>query len=164
MRTGVSKVSQVGKLAMSFRGHGGHLISQTEIQSEIRQPAPIVLQVGAKEGLANITGGERADNSSLEPRWLIRHETWYIGELPNAARIGKRRGLHEHALNRHPKLDSVLASIEERVVVHLERIPTVQVSWQSPDTARHKRVAGNLDLGGISTCEGTQTTIRRHRV
>src|SRR6184192_2171289 len=164
MRTGVTKVSQVGKLAMSLRGHGGHLIAQTEIQSEIRQPAPIVLQVAAKDGLANITGRKRADNSSLEPRWLIRHETWYIGELPNAAWIGKRRGLHQHALNRHPKLDSVLASIEECVVVHLEGIPTVQVGWQSPDTAWQKRGAADLDLGGIPTGEGTQTSIRGHSI
>src|SRR5207253_9545296 len=106
----------------------------------------------------------RADNSSLESVWVIRQKAAYISELPNAARIGKRRGLHEHTLDCHPKLDGVPASVEESIVIHLERIPAVQVSWQSPDTARHKRVAGNLDLGGISTCEGTQTTIRRHRV
>src|SRR6267378_8602839 len=155
---------QVGELAMNFRGHCRHLITQPEIQCEIREPAPVVLQVGAKEALANITRGKRADNSALESRWIIRQKTAYISELPNPAWIGKRPGLQQHALNRHPKLDGVPAPIEERVVVHLEGIPIVQVSWQSTDTTRQKRGAADLDLGGISTCEGTQSTIRRHRI
>src|SRR5437016_5334472 len=155
MRVGVGKISQVGELAMNLRRQRRHLIAQPEIQCEIREPAPVVLQVPAKDGLANITGRERADNASLEPRRLIRHKTGYIGELPYAAWISKGRGLHQHSLNRHAKLDSVLASIEKGIVVHLERIPTIQVSWQSSDTARHKRSAADLDLGGMSTCEGT---------
>jgi len=72
--------------------------------------------------------------------------------------------LHKHALNRHAKLDRVPASIEERIVVHLERIPMVQISWQSTDTARQKRGATDLDLSGITTCERTQTTIRRNSI
>src|SRR5712692_8554951 len=155
---------QVSELAMNFRGHCRHLVAQPEIQCEIREPAPVVLQVGAKDALANITRGECADNSSLESRWIIRQKTGYICELPNAAWIGKCRGLQQHALNRHSKLDGVPAPIEESVVVHLEGIPIVQVSWQSTDTARQKRGAGDLDLGGISTCEGTQSTIRCHRI
>jgi len=70
--------------------------------------------------------------------------------------------LHQHALNRHAELDSVLASIEERIVVHLERIPMVQVSWQSTDTARQKRGAADLDLGGVSACERRESTIACH--
>src|SRR2546421_4218111 len=164
MRVGVSKVSQVGELAMNFRRHRRHLIAEPQIQCKIREPAPVVLQVAAKDGLANITGGKCADNSSLESRRAIRKKTAYISELPNAAWISKRRGLHQHALNRYPKLDSVPASIEERVVVHLEGIPTVQISWQSPDTAGQKRGAADLDLGGIPTCEGTQTSIGCHSI
>src|SRR6267154_720721 len=111
MRIGVAKVSQVGKLAMNFRKYRRHLITQAEIQDEIREPAPVVLQIPAKDGLSNVTGGKRADNSSLESGWVIRQKAAYISELPNAAWIGKRRSLHEHSVNRDGRLDSVLASI-----------------------------------------------------
>src|SRR2546429_5814664 len=56
MRVGVSEVSQVGELAINFRRYGGHLVAQPQIQCEIREPAPVVLQIPAKDGLSNITG------------------------------------------------------------------------------------------------------------
>src|SRR5947207_8862440 len=84
--------------------------------------------------------------------------------MQHGVRSGKVGRLHLRARNRRPKPDSVLASIEERLVVHLAGIPTVQVGWQSADTARQKRGAADLDLGGIPTGEGTQTSIRGHSI
>src|SRR6267378_6310801 len=165
MRCGIRKVPKVGELAVNFRGDGGHLIAQPKIQGEVRTPAPVVLHITAQHTLANITRGKCTDNASLESRWNVGQKILYVAELPDAVGIRKSSGLQQHALGSETKFNGVCATIDECVVVHLERIPVIQIRRESADAASQKRpAAADLDLSSGSTRKRGERIIGGHGI
>ena len=120
MRRGVGKVPQVRELAMNFRRHGGHLVTQAQIQRQVRLPAPVILEIAAKEGLAKIAGREGTGDAAREFAGSICQKRLQIVEGPDSIRIAESRGLEQHALSSYAELDGMGASNPESVVIHLK--------------------------------------------
>src|SRR5882762_123384 len=132
----IRKMAEVRGLAMNLGWYARHLVAESQIQGQVGFPPPVILQVDPKERLTKVSGREGAGNSALEPLRFILQERALneVGrrvklaqssELPDSAWIGERRGLQQHALNRHTEFDGVPASNEERIVINLEGIPMV---------------------------------------
>src|ERR1700720_992314 len=70
----VAEVPEIDELAVDFRGHGRHLVTQAEIESQIGSDPPIILHVSAEDALANIARCESAWNPSSEFAGIIRQK------------------------------------------------------------------------------------------
>ena len=60
MRLCIGKVAQDSQLTLNLCWHGGHFVTQTEIEGHIRAPAPVVLEIRADDGLTEASLGDGA--------------------------------------------------------------------------------------------------------
>ncbi len=82
------QISQNRELPVGLGKHAGHFIAEAEIQSQIRFPAPVVLNISAKDVLAEIAGCERAGNSALKLARRVGQKMLQVAEEPDSVGIG----------------------------------------------------------------------------
>src|SRR4029077_15830307 len=96
VRRSVGKVPQIRELAMNFRRHGCHLVTQTQIDRQVRFPTPVILDIAAKDGLTKIARRQGTDDSSGEFGWSICQKILQIAKSPNPIWVAKSCGLKQH--------------------------------------------------------------------
>src|ERR1700730_7340545 len=115
---------------MNLGRHRRHLVTQTEINGQVGFPAPVVLHIGAEESLAKVARCDGACESPVESPRIVRVKILQGGEIPDSSGIRKGTNLKQHALDGDTEFERMGALGEEGVVVHLERVPAVEIDWQ----------------------------------
>src|SRR5579859_1290063 len=111
-----------------------------------------------------MTRCKRAGDPALEFGRTVRQKRLEIVEEPDPVRIGKSRHLKQHAFNRHAKFNGMSAFVEERIIVPLEGVPTVQISRESAYTAGHRTKSIDIHYCGVPAGESAQGSIRCRRI
>src|SRR5438270_10337615 len=120
MRSSGRQSGQIRELATGLSRYGRHLITKTQIESEIRAEAPVILQVRAVDGLPHIARRKRAGNSTLELARVISQEIRQGVEVPNSIGVGIGEHIESHALRDEAEAQGMRALAEESVVIQLE--------------------------------------------
>src|SRR5258707_14578784 len=71
MRLCIGKVTQNGQLSLHLCRYGRHFIAQTEIEGNIRSPAPVVLQVSSDDRLPKSSLRDRTRDRRAQRERLI---------------------------------------------------------------------------------------------
>ncbi len=105
---------------MRLRQHGVHLVTQPQIQCQVRLPPPIVLHVKTEESCTEIARCKTAGDASLKGlRFVLQESAAHersIGiklaqrpKLEDSIRIGKGSDIQAHGLDRKTKFHRMLA-------------------------------------------------------
>ena len=127
MRRGIGEIPQIRQFSINFRRNGRHLVTQAKIQGQVASKAPVVLHVAAEDILAKIAWREGTGDSTREFAGGIGQKRLQIPKGPNSIWIGQCRGLQHHVLRGKAEFDGMGALGPESVVIHLKRIPSVQI-------------------------------------
>src|SRR4029077_2931553 len=98
-------------------------------------PAPIVLEIDSKNVLPQVARRQSTGDSALELRWVIPEKTSPIGKAPDSVRIRIRNHIEHHVFESAAKSKGMSALGEKRVVIRLQRIPVIKISWTASDSA-----------------------------
>src|SRR5215469_7428365 len=119
------EISEIGELAVRLCNDSGHFIAESQIQSQIRFPAPVVLDISAKDTLAEVAGRQRASNSPLKFAGLVLQKRRQVVKKPDPIWIRECCHLEQHALEGPSEFHIMFAACEEGIVVPLKGIPAV---------------------------------------
>ncbi len=109
---------------------------------------PIVLQIDAREELAEVTRAECAGDSGLQDAGLVGDEVGNVGKVEQAVGIAEGDDVVLEALEGDAELEGMATAGEEGIVVALEGGEAEEVGGRGADAADDATDAGDVDPGG----------------
>src|SRR5258708_13776639 len=88
-----------------------------------------MLHIESKESRTKVARRQSDGDPALKPAWIVLQEVAYAIKLPYSIGIGKRPDIEPHGLNGNTKFHGMLPASHQSVVVQLECVPAIEISW-----------------------------------
>src|SRR5258707_13823300 len=95
----IGELPENAQLALNVGGYGPHFVTQTQIEGQIRAPAPVILDVGSENGLEKSTLGDCAGNRCTQRERPIGQKIRQLAERKFSAGVRNRKNVVPHALD-----------------------------------------------------------------